>query len=352
MPNFTEAHFPFYYDGVRLLSMPDINGKTPELFLCTSNRSAGKTTYFSRLLINRYKNHQKKFAILYRFNYELDDCAGKFFKEIQGLFFKKDVMRSQRMTAGIYHQLFLNDEPCGYAISMNSADQLKRYGHFFSDTDAIFFDEFQSETGHYCPNEIRKFISIHTTIARGGGKQARYVPVYMCSNPVSLLNPYYVSLGISSRLQENTRFLRGDGFVLEQGFNESASKALSDSAFNRAFSGEEYVAYATQNIYLNDRATFIEKPKGRSRYLATIRVGGADYAVREFPDVGFVYCDQSIDSSNKNKLVVSSEDHTVNYVMLRQNDLFITSLRWYFDKGCFRFKNLSCKQAIMTCLSL
>lgn len=54
------------------------------------------------------------------------------------------------------------------------------------------FDEFQSENNDYCPNEVQKFISVHTSVARGQGKQLRYVPVYMLSNPVTLLNPYYI----------------------------------------------------------------------------------------------------------------------------------------------------------------
>ena len=29
-----------YYDGTKLLSLKDINGNTPELYICTSNRSA------------------------------------------------------------------------------------------------------------------------------------------------------------------------------------------------------------------------------------------------------------------------------------------------------------------------
>lgn len=123
----------------------------------------------------------------------------------------------------------------------------------------LLFDEFQSENNRYCSNELTKFISLRTSIARGKGEQTRYLPVIMLSNPVSLLNPYYVSFGISDRLQENTKFLRGNGFVLEQNFNESASQAFLSSSFNQAFSGEKYVAYAGQSIYLNDNKSFIEK---------------------------------------------------------------------------------------------
>lgn len=144
-------------------------------------------------------------------------------------------MTSKRRASGIFHELYIDDEPCGYAISLNSADQLKKYSHLFSDVERMIFDEFQSETNHYCSDEIRKFISIHTSVARGQGKQSRYVPVFMLSNPVSIINPYFVELGISERLKDDTKFLRGDGFILEQGFIETASKAQKDSGFNKAF---------------------------------------------------------------------------------------------------------------------
>ena len=55
-----------YYDGTKLLSMKDLNGDTPEIFLCTSNRSAGKTTYFERMLVNRFIRTGKKFCLIYR----------------------------------------------------------------------------------------------------------------------------------------------------------------------------------------------------------------------------------------------------------------------------------------------
>ena len=228
--------------------MLDINGNKPELYLITSNRSGGKTTYFGRLCVNRFKEKGEKFALIYRYNYELDDCAEKFFKDLSSLFFNNSVMTSKRKASGIFHELFLDDEPCGYAISLNSADQLKKYSHLFSDVQRMIFDEFQSETNHYCTDEIRKFISVHTSVARGQGKQSRYVPVFMLSNPVSIINPYFVELGISERLKDDTKFLRGDGFILEQGFIETASRAQKDSGVNKAFSRNSYVAYSSECV--------------------------------------------------------------------------------------------------------
>lgn len=340
-----------YYDGTKLLSLKDINGKTPEVFMCTSNRSAGKTTYFNRLVVNRFIKRGEKFALLYRFNYELDGCDEKFFKDIKELFFPEYDMTAAKKMKGIYQELYLNEEPCGYAISINSADQLKRNSHLFSDIDNIIFDEFQSEQNHYCDKEVEKFISIHNSIARGRSKQSRYVPVYMISNPVTILNPYYVAMDISTRLQKDTHFLRGDGFVLEQGYNETAAKALKSSAFNRAFGSSDYIAYSAEGVYLQDDLSFVDTPTGRGKYVATIRYSGIDYGVREYPELGIVFCDKSVDYQYPLKITVDTADHKLNYVMVSSNFILIQKLRYYFEHGCMRFKDLQAKEAILKALS-
>lgn len=340
-----------YYDGTKLLSLKDINGNTPEIYICTSNRSAGKTTYFGRLFVNKFLKNNEKFMLIYRFNYELDSVADKFYKDISQLFFPDTTMTSKRQASGIYHELYIDKVSCGYAISLNSADQIKKNSHLFSDVKRMLMDEFQSETNHYCINEVGKLISVHTSVARGAGEQTRYVPLFMVGNPVSLLNPYYVEMGISNRLKEETKFLRGDGFVLEQGFVESASEAQKLSGFNRAFNRNKYTAYASQGLYLNDNKAFIEKPNGISRYFCTLKYLGEFYAIREFPDLGIVYCDDKADMTYPLKISVTTTDHEINYIMLKRNDFYLSNLRYYFEHGCFRFKDLKCKEAVLSALS-
>lgn len=340
-----------YYDGTKLLSMLDINGNKPEIYMCTTNRTGGKTTYFGRLCINRFLDKGEKFGLLYRYNYELDDIVDKFYKDLGSLFFPTYTMQSKRRAKGTFQELFLNDKSCGYALSLNNADQIKKYSHLFSDIQRMIFDEFQSETNHYCDNETKKFISIHTSIARGQGEQVRYVPVYMLSNPVSIINPYYVEMGISGRLKDDTKFLRGDGFVLEQGYIESASIEQKNSGFNRAFSKNSYTAYSSECVYLNDNKAFVEKPTGKSKYLCTLRYKGSDFALREYTENGLIYCDDKADSSFLTRISVTTDDHNINYVMLKRNDFFLSNLRYFFEHGCFRFKDMRCKEAVLSALS-
>lgn len=341
-----------FYDGTKLLSLKDINGDTPEIFICTSNRNGGKTTYFGRYLVNRFIKYGEKFMLIYRYGYELSDIHDKFFKELQRLFFNEYVMTSKSRSRDVYIELFLNDKPCGYAVALNKAEQIKKLSHFFADTTRMLFDEFMPETGIYCPNEVQKVMSVHTSVARGDGKQVRYVPLIMCGNPYTILNPYYADMGISERLTDDVKFLRGNGFVLEQGYVESAARAQSESGFMRAFENNSYRDYSVEGVYLNDNKAFIEKPRGKGKYMATIRCDGTDYAIRQYPDEGIIYCDDRPDASFPLKIAVTTDDHNINYVMLQLNSAFIWNMRFYFQSGCFRFKDLRSKRAIIKLLAI
>lgn len=340
-----------YYDGTKLLSLKDVRGLDPEIYICTTNRTAGKTTFFGRWFTRRFLKYGEKFMLLYRFNYELDDVSEQFFKDIKGLYFQDMVMESKSCARGVYHELFIDGKSCGYACALNNADSIKKRSHQFSDVTRMLFDEFQSETNKYCPDEIRKFQSIHTSVARGNGEQVRYVPVYMLANTVSIINPYYTQMGITNRLKSDTKFMRGDGYVLEQGYNPGAAAAQLTSGFARAFSQSDYVAYSAQAVYLNDRTAFVDKPQGRARYVATLRYKGHDYGVREFAESGYMFVSEKPDSGFPYRITVTTDDHNINYVMLQRNDVMFQSFRYLFNKGAFRFQDLQCKEALLCALS-
>ena len=347
-----------FYDGTKVLSMKDLDGNIPEIIMVTSNRNAGKTTYFNRYVFNRWVKYKEKFIVLVRFGYEMDDIHDRFFKDIRSLFFPTLNMTSKGIVNNKFRELYVypNGQPelkecCGYALALNDANVIKNYSHLFSDAVRCIFDEFQSETNRYCADEITKFRSVHTSLARGHGKQVKFLPVIMMANNVSIINPYFVAMGISSRLSKNTKFLKGHGFILECGFNESASKANKESGFNACFVDQTYTKYSAENVYLNDNTAFVEKMSGRSNYLCTLRYNGIDFAVRSFPYEGIVYCDKNADTSYPVKLCVTTEDHQINYVMLKSNDVLLVRLRYFFSKGCFRFKDLECKECVLSALS-
>lgn len=348
-----------FYDGTKLLNLKDINKETPEIFISTSNRSAGKTTFFGKKLVKDFLNSGKKFILMYRYAYELNDVCDKFFSEIQRLFFPTLIMGQESREKDTFVELFLKDitkgdedkVACGYALALNKADNIKKCSHLLADAEVILFDEFQSESGQYAGNEVQKFHSIHTSIARGGGQQVRYLPVIMISNFVSLLNPYYTAMHISERLQLNTNYLRGDGWVLEQGFNETASTAQKESAFNRAFGDSDYNKFSSEKFYLNDNNAFVKKMEGDSRYMFTLKYEGNWYGVRYYSKQRIVYISKSADLSHGMKFAVQVDDMSSETTMIKTVPGYINRLREIFDMGQIRFQDLNCKAAFFTLIS-
>lgn len=345
-----------YYDGKKLLTTKDLDGETPEIFMVCGNRVGGKTVYWSKKLVSDFIQTGAQFVLLYRFQKDLRHVENAFFDDIQsidfddGTSFSGYTMTSENIGDGDIKKLYLTkgkgkEQECGYAVALNNADNLRRYRALFKKVEAIFLDEFQSETKHYCPDEIIKFMSVHTTISGG-----RYVPVYMCSNAVSMINPYYTAFRFSARLQKGTKFLRGHGVVLEQAYIESAAQKLKQSGFMKAFGDNKYIDYSTENVYLDDNSTFIQKMTGKNDYILTLVSEGKEYSIRKYDDI--LYVDDKVDKTFPQKIAVKSTDHGVDSILLPEAYFAYSMCKKYFGFGQVRFKNILCKQAFFDMISI
>ena len=332
-----------YYDCNRLLTMKDKNGLTPEIFMVSGNRTAGKTYSFKKRLVDRFLNYGEKFCLLVRFGYEMDAIEETFFKDLKEIHYPGLNVKSEWEGRQLFKRLYINEKECGYCVAINSADTVKKYSSVFVDVTKIFFDEFQSETGKYCPDEITKFISIHVSMARGGGKQTRYLPVYMASNNVTILNPYYSLFGISKMLTPRTKFLRGDGWVLEITYNENAANALSSSAFGRAVSAHSYMQYAAENKALLDNENFIGKIEGHKNIFTVIIYNGKEYGIWSVDGGVIMYISHKSEPNWPQKISFKTEDHNISYLMQKRSDAYTKAMRAMFDQGRLRFEDLECK---------
>lgn len=342
-----------YYSGEKLLSMSDLDGNTPEIFACVGNRAAGKTFYFKNKLVSEFLHEGKKFIDLVRFKYEVPDRVAAFYEDLKQVNFPDLQIDSKKMFSGCALSHEINGELAGYTIALSSADMIKKYSSMFVEVEQMFFDEFQSETMHYCQNEITKFQSIHNSVARGGGKQSRYVPIYMVSNNVSLLNPYFTAWGFTNRIQKNTKMLRGHGIVLEQHYNASAKKALEESAFNRAFADTDYLKYAASNEAMCDNNAFIENvSESDSYYLYTIQYEKQKYALWQNDRLGIMFLNRKVDPRRAHILVFKQADHDLNKLLIMRLEDMLTRWRNIFNMGLFRFSDLQAKQAMLDILAI
>ncbi len=341
-----------WYTGDKLLAMTDLENNRPEVFFVNGNRSAGKTTWFNHKLVADYlTDHSNQFGLYYRFQNELDECSGKFFKDVGKIFFKGMTMTHKLRDSGHFASLYLDGKECGFAIPLNAASKLKLCSHYFSEIKQIVFDEYQPEDCVYCSNEITKYRSIHQTIARGNGSASRYVPVYMLSNSVTALNPYYSAFGISGRLNSDTRFIRGRGWVMEQTFIKDSYNALSKSAFERCFVDDDYIDMGNKGKHILDNPAFIiSRPKSsKFRYYCTLVYQNKVYSIKFYDDLGIVFCDVGGDISYKYKFAVDEISHDAD-TRLSLEYKIIERLREYYTNGQFRFLSIEAKNCIMKLL--
>lgn len=318
-----------------------------EIFCITTNRSSGKTTHINRFAVQNFLDNGVKFGCLVRFDYMVDYFDGKFFGDIGELFFPEHKMTMKKRLRGKWGDLYLDDKLCGHVMPISSADTLKNYSHMLNDIGLLLFDEFQSETNHYCDNEFAKIRSIHDSLARGHGKVTSYLPLICMSNNVSIINPIYTGFGITDKLQDTTKFLRVNGVLVQNSLNVYASEEQKKSTFNRSCDMNDiYSKYSYDNKFLKDINSFIEKPTGVGYYEATLKLDGNFYGLYDHLD--FFYVSDKADLDNKRTIADSYLYHD-SKTIINANGLssYKYMLRDYFNEGKLRFKNQRCKSAIL-----
>lgn len=73
---------PPYYNGEKLLNMLDLQSEKPEIYISTSNRSAGKTTFFNGFAMHDFIANGNKFVLLYRNKYETESASESFSRKL------------------------------------------------------------------------------------------------------------------------------------------------------------------------------------------------------------------------------------------------------------------------------
>jgi len=344
-----------FYNGYPLLSKTDISGSKPALYFSVSNRSAGKTTFFNGMLLHNFLKKRKKFLLLYRYKYQYQAAADGFFKNIGVLYFQGLNMSQDTGVKGVFDRLYISDGEkkveCGYATALPAANSLKTYSHLLSDVDVILMDEVFPENDKYLKNEIDLFMSIHDSIARGVNQMSRYVQCILVGNLINIFNPYFDALGVVDSMQLSSHFVRGDGFVIEQSFNETSARKHKENAFHRAFKDAAYTAASEEMRYINTNYDMIDQSVcDRGRYMFTIRYAGTAYSVRYNYEGCFYYVSNTPDPQFRLQHAATEADITEDAIYNPLSS-FRKLLKENYRRNCVKFKNLKCKAAALHFIS-
>lgn len=351
-----------YYDLSIVKSKTDLNGKKPSIVMIESNRSDGKTTAVLSELVQRYRDFGEQCFLLYRYQYELSDAWRIFELALKINDMQDYIMYTQACARGLFYEIHIqqidcesnpiSDEVFGYSIGLHNPDAIKKYSPMFAKVTTGLFDEFQSEKGKYLPDEVGNLQSILTSIARGGGEHIRDITLYMCSNKVSLLNPYYIQFDIHKRRKEDTKFIRGDKWIAHFNYNPDAATAIKESGIGTAFGNTKYIQYATDMVYLYDATVFVENISGKSKYFLTIIYDGKKYGVRLYRQLNIIHVSEKIDPSCRQIYAVKASDHVDGALMIDKKSSVMKFMLEMFKAGNMRFDNIKSKNAIFDILSI
>lgn len=348
---------PDFWNPTKLLNMKDKNGLTPGIFAAISNRGGGKTFTITDFFEHWHFMGDAQIGLLCKTQTSLGSIANgvfgaslrdhypdwKLVEKVSKTKYFSD-MYLIRKTKGPDGKEHVEKRKLGMVLAINAGEKLKDYSSAFVDLDVLFLDEFQSST--YQPKEIEKLVFILGSVCRGGDKGVREVPLIMCSNSISITNPYFVAWGCVQAIRPDTKFYRGDGVVIQRFTNELISERQKELGYIRAFGSCDVVHSVTDNSWLNDDYSCISKPEkdwGRSVYIATLQDASGSYGVRRY-DNGFFYLNRSTDETCPTVYALTV-DGLDNAPLFRTGAIFMT-LRDKFARGCVRFSDISVKNLI------
>lgn len=328
-----------YYSGRNLLTMKDLNGNDPEIFVSQTLRSFGKTTFYNVMLWEGWIKFKHVFGIQMRHKYEIKGAEDVFISTIQPFYSEKIELETKKYQDGGVVGLFHKGEICGFVFAVRGANSVKKMSNLISSIDHYLTDELIPEDEVYVPGEIAKFKSIHTSIARAPGQQVKKVNVYLLTNRVSYLNPYYIELGITERIKENTRKMRGNNWVFENGLNDKLALKHRESGFNNAFEDDSDLRYITGELAMKSLEMIdIGKMKGDKKYCLTIMYDGEKFGLYRIGQL--YYLSKSYDRNFLRVHGVTVEDAIMGGTV--QCD--VKFYRNLFNYGFFRFENAKCKK--------
>lgn len=334
-----------FYNGVKLFNTTDLDGDAPECRCVVGNRIGGKSFFFKKHFVRRFlKKTGEKVGLLVRYINDIPGYDKKFWSDIGPKVFPSHDIELKPLFNGGVGSLKIDGRDFAYVVPLNKPVRNKECSALLSEVSDLFFDEFMAEDGRYLPDEYDKFDSLRLSVSRAGartGAAVRTVPTYFAGNAVSVFNPYFDQWGVASRIRNDTKMLKGHGWIVEQYYNKDAADLVTTSYKTL---GTKHLEYATNNEYLLDVNNFCKKIPGMKKQVCRLIVSGRAYGLWEMGGIFYV-------SSSPGESRVSyacDHDHTAGTLRMSASLDIAKAGRKAYDLGLVWFENPQCRRAFLT----
>ena len=307
-------------------------------------RGGGKT--FNTLLhaIKRFEKTGEQFIYLRRRAVDLDDAChrkegGDLFSDIRHKGYVKGVdIKVVADKSGGYN-FYYNDDIMGYGKALSTA----RRSTSLPLVELIIFDEFliDDTVGHdrylNSGNEMFLFNNFYETIARG-----RDIPVVFLGNSFSMVNPYFLELGIRIDKPIDNKIYKGKFWTVLLWKDEEFLSTREQTQFFQATKGTKMHEHAFGNTFYLDRKDFVRKRSKDSEHQFSLVYLGKTYGVWVDWDKGEYYVSKKGANTTRDKTIsMSLADNKPNNVSIRRyrNMPFMRAFRMAVDNNSVYFDN-------------
>lgn len=288
-------------------------------------RGGGKTLNTILEAILKFKKDGSEFIYLRRRQVDLDDsCIGKdgagdLFADIRSIEFdqlKGHELKVAADKSGGYN-FYFDGKVMGYGKALSTA----RRSTSKPNVKRIIFDEFliddsvgSREKYLNRGDEMFLFNNFYETIARG-----RDIPVMFIGNAFSMVNPYFLSLGI--RIQEplNNKIYRGKAWTVIFWKDEEFLNNRKKTQFYQATANTKFSEHAFGNTFYLDRTDFIRKRSKNSEHQFSLAYLEQKWGVWVDWDAGTYYVSKKGANTTRDKTIsMSLTDNKPNNVNIRR----------------------------------
>lgn len=329
----------------------DSRGKKAGTIIITTNRSGGKTTSMLNASIDYYKKTGRCMLMIFRKKKDLDS-VDRMYDDVLTRRNDVDIVMSHLICKDLICELCMDDETFAYGVCLKDVDDIKKYSAVFGRVDIAVLDEYQTETGIYLPDEVGKMVSLITSISRGGGYSSRSIQLYLLGNNYTLLNPYLMEFGFSTRYRKGMKKMRGYGVCAYFIQVNKAKEEMEKNAALDAFRHTNAYRYATESDYwIADSSNLIGKPKGKTFYLCTIKYGDKIFGLWDCANEGFIALTKRYIDNYRHCYCLAGDGSGNGVRLMKRTSHLWKIIQSSYDEGMIRFADLECKNVMMMFLS-
>ena len=315
-------------------------------------RGGGKTFNSLKEAIEKHikerrNNKEWQFMYIRRRVVDLDDACigdkkgeGDLFSDLRKHgYFKDHELKVVADKAGGYN-FYCDDVLMGYGRALSTSSG--RRSTSFPNVNRLLFDEFlidntAGSNQRYLNSgeEFFTFSNFYETIARG-----RDIPVFFIGNAFSMVNPYFIALGIRINNPEDNKIYRGKTWTCVFWRDEEFIESRKQTQFYQATEHTKFNEHAYQNRFYLDRDDFVKRRGKNSEHQFSVVYLDKTYGVWVDWNKGEYYVSTKGASAPRDKTIsMSLADNKPNNVSIRRyrNMPFMRAFRMAVDRNSVFF---------------